>query len=223
MEKTLPIVIHDDILSRIYNYYLDRKINNTVIAYGVYVFLYKTVRIQGNNRVYATDTFIKKGTGIGSNKLKEIKRDLKDIGLIETIRPRNKQGMYEDKSYLEVKFVWKPETLDRLFCQESNEMIQYKIAKELLLTNFPNHEEIQSNQEYPYAFPIFKDGREDILYADTFYFDDEFLKCEAEFGNSGNIITYTVPSDRVMEIILELADSYSYNFAAVKNVLSSKI
>lgn len=217
MSKQLPIVIYDDILSKIYNYYIDKKINNTAIAYGVYVFLYKTVRIQNNNRVYATDVFIRKGTGIGSNKLKEIKKDLKELELIKTIRPRNKQGLYEDKSYLEISFIWKPETLEKLFYQESSETIDYKIAKELLLCNFNEYEEISSS-DGGFDFVIIVDGREEFICSDKFYLEDGLLKCEAEF-DSGNSITYTIPTDRAYEIITKLADSYKYNFTAIKKVL----
>jgi len=40
--RVLPIVIHDDLLSKIYNYYKDKKINDTGLVYAVYIFLYKT-------------------------------------------------------------------------------------------------------------------------------------------------------------------------------------
>lgn len=221
-KKKLPIVIYDDVLSLIYNFYLEKRIKNTAVAIAFYLFLYKTVRIQENIRVYATDSFIKKGLGIGTNKLKEVKRDLKEMGLIETIRPRNKQGMFEDKTYTEVKFIWKPETLDKLFYSESSDETEIKIAKELLLNNFGANESIKSNINDFYTFIIFKDGQEVELSADSFYFDDGLLKCEAEFGLSGNTITYTIPSDRVAEIVLDLANSYTFNFKTIQKTLNTK-
>lgn len=101
--KPLPIVIHDEILSRIYNYYKEKGKNDTAIAYGVYTFLYKTARIQNNIRVYASDRFIREGTGVGRDKLKDIKRDFKNLGLIETIRPRDSRGHFTKEFYIEVK------------------------------------------------------------------------------------------------------------------------
>lgn len=214
-KQTLPIVIHDDILSKIYNYYKDKEKNDTALAYGVYTFLYKTARIQNNIRVYANDEFIKKGTGIGRDKLKQIKGDLKSLELIDTIRPRIK-GKYTQVSYIEVKYVWKPETIDKLFYKESSETTLYKIARELLLNNFDDFEEIKLN--YKYSFSIWINGKDEEIYAEYFYFDSGLLKCTAAFQN-GNEIDYTVPESEVGEVIKDLADSYKFNFTAISNVL----
>jgi len=216
-KEVLPVVIHDDIFSKIYNYYKDLKPNDTALSYGVYTFLYKTARIQNNIRIYATDTFIKKGTGIGTDKLKKIKRDLKELDLIQLIRPRDKNGRYTDESYIEVKYVWKPDALDKLFYQDDTDLIRYKIARELLLNNFDDYETIKCNELK--GFYVSVNGREEGITANTFYFECNVLKCEAEFS-SGNIIVYTVPEDRAMEIIIDLANNYKFNLNAIIAVLS---
>ena len=216
MKKTLPIVIHDDILSKIYNYYQDKHINDTGLAYGVYTFLYKTARIQNNIRVYASDTFIRQGVGIGSNKLKEIKKDLRELELIETIRPRDAKGHFTKEFYIEVKYVWKNETMKKLFYQEDSMKTRYKIAKELLKQNFDEYEPIKTHNTY--EFETVFNGQEEIIYTDEFYLENDLLKCTAEF-DSGNTIEYTVPTSRAGEIMQELANGYKYNFNAIAKVL----
>lgn len=213
--QILPVVIHDDILSKIYNYYQDKPTNDTGLAYGIYTFLYKTARIQNNIRVYANDTFIRNGVGVGKQKLMQVKKDLKELGLIETIRPRDKNGHFTKEFYIEVKYVWKSETADKLFYQEPTEQTRYKIARELLLCNFNEYEEIEANY---YEFEISVNGVDEIITTESFYFEDELLKCTAEFI-SGNEIEYTVPSEQAGEIIIELANSYKYNFNAIDRVL----
>jgi len=215
-KEVLPIVIHDDLLSKIYNYYKDKKINDTGLSYAVYIFLYKTARVQNNIRVYASDSFIREGVGIGNNKLKKIKRDLRELGLIETIRPRGKNGHFTKEFYIEVKFIWKNETLDKLMYQEATEQTLYKLARELLLTNFDEYEEIKSNINY--EFNIVVNGREEIIIADSFYFEEGILKCTVEFV-TGNTYEYTVPTEQVGEIVQELANGYKFNFNAISKVM----
>jgi len=215
-KQVLPIVIHDDLLSKIYNYYKDKKINDTGLSYAVYIFLYKTARIQNNIRVYASDSFIRDGVGIGNNKLKEIKRDLRELELIETIRPRDKNGHFTKEFYIEVKFVWKNETLDKLMYQEATEQTLYKLARELLLTNFDEYEEIETETEY--EFNIVVNGREETITTNSFYFEDGLLKCTAEFSCE-NTYEYTVPTEQVAEIVQELANGYKFNFNAISKVM----
>ena len=214
--KPLPIVIHDEILSKIYNYYKEKGKNDTAIAYGVYTFLYKTARIQNNIRVYASDGFIREGTGIGRDKLKDIKRDFKELGLIETIRPRDSRGHFTKEFYIEVKYVWKNETLNKLLYQEDTMTTRYKIAKELLKQNFDEYEPIAAKKLY--EFEAIFNGKEEVITADEFYIERDLLKCTAMF-DSENIIEYTVPTERAGEIIIELANSYKFDFEAIASVL----
>ena len=212
----LPIVIHDDILSKVYNYYKGKERNDTGIAYGVYTFLYKTARVQNNIRVYASDSFIREGVGIGKDKLKEIKKDLRVLELIETIRPRDDKGHFTKEFYIEVKFVWKNETLKKLFYQEDTIQTRYKIARELLKQNFEECETIKANNAY--EFEITVNGVNEIITTEEFYIEDDLLKCTALF-NGGNTIEYIVPTSRAGEIIQELANRYKFNFNAITTVL----
>ncbi|SFV58283.1 hypothetical protein MNB_SM-7-1322 [hydrothermal vent metagenome] len=216
-EKILPVVIHDDILSKIYNYYKDKGRNDTGLAYGVYTFLYKTARIQKNIRVYASDSFIREGVGLGRDKLLQIKRDLRELGLIETIRPRDKNGHFTKEFYIEVKYIWGDEAMNKLFYQEATDTTLYKIARELLKQNFDEYEPIKAPRDY--EFEISLNGRETIIVADEFYIENDLLKCTAYIDSSENVIDYTVPAERVGEIMKELASNYRFNFEAVSKVL----
>lgn len=217
----LPVVIHNDIMSKIYNYYHEgNRRNDTGIAYAIYAFLYHTARRQNNIRVYANDTFIRNGVGIGSDKLKIIKRDLRKMGLIESIRPRDKKGHFTDKSYIEVKFVWKGETVEKLFYQENSLTTEYKIARALLIDDFNPYEEIESSVGFEFEAVV--NGEEVFLYTDRFYFnDDEVLIAIAGFNGGEDDFDYTVTTDKVNEVILELAGNYKYSLDAVINTLSN--
>ncbi len=219
-EQLLPIVINDDILSKIYNYYQGRKQNHTGIAYGMYMFLYKTARIQNNIRVYATESFLRRGLGIGIKTIRSVKAELKEMGLIEEIHKRINGGVFE-KRYFEVKFVWKPETLEKLFYQESSLTTEYKIARELLVNNFDPYEEIESGSGFDFDAVV--NGQDAILSANTFYFDeDQVLIAVTGFNGYEGDFNYTVTTDRAGEVIRELAGSYKFSFVAILKTLQGK-
>lgn len=217
----LPVIIHDDIMSKIYNYYHEKNCkNDTGIAYAIYAFLYHTARRQNNIRVYATDTFIRNGVGIGSDKLKIIKRDLRIMGLIENIRHRNHKGHFTKESYIEVKFVWKGETVEKLFNREKNLTTEYKVARALLINNFNPYEEIESSKGFEFEAVV--NSQEIILYADKFYFnDDEVLIAITGFHDGEEDFDYTVTTDRINEVIIALVRNYKFSFNAVMHILSS--
>lgn len=217
-ELLLPVVIHDDVMSRIYNHFQGKK-NYTGITYGIYAFLYNTTRRQNNIRVYATDTFIKKGTGVGDRILLLVKKVLQEIGLIEIIHSHKEDGTFT-KKYIEVKFVWKPESLDKLFYQEQNETTEYKIARELLVNNFEPYDEIESRMGHEFETEI--NGRTEYLSAVNFYFnEDEILVARAGFNGEDDSIDYTVPTPLVGDVIIDLANNYKFSFDAVLNTLNS--
>ncbi|UFH60476.1 hypothetical protein [Sulfurovum mangrovi] len=220
-DKVLPVVIHDDIMSKIFNYFKDSEEKNyTGYTYAVYAFLYHTARRQKNIRVYATDTFIMKGTGIGQSLLPKIKKFLAELDLIEVIQDRSGSGTFA-KRYIEVKFVWKPETLDKLFYQEDNLSTQYKIAKELLWNNSHPYEELEANKMF--EFDAMVNGQDATLCAEIFYFnEDRHLIAKAMADRGEYELDYTVTTDNVHEVIMSLADNYKYSFSAVLKTLQTK-
>ncbi len=216
-KSELPIVVHQSIKAKIYDYYQNKKINYFLLALGLYVFFYDATRRQNNIRVWLTDSFIRKGTGIGQRILPTIKKDLTRMGLIEIHHPKKGSGVF-GKRYIEVKFVWKPEAIDKLFYQESDETTEYKIARALLIGNFGYHEDIESQG---YEFEAEVNGGDVTLFADIFYFnDDEVLIARAGFHGGEEDFDYTVPSDRVGDIVRELAAGYKFSFKGVLNALS---
>lgn len=215
----LPVVVNIDTLSKIYNFYEDKKINNHAYALSVYMFLYKTARMQNNIRTYANNEFIKKGVGISSEKLNQVKKDLKEMELIETIRPRDKNGQYTSKSYIEVKYVWKKETLHKLLYQESDEILKYKIAKNLLMSLYSDFENIEDNL-IMHEIPLTIHNKEEVIDACSFYFEDNLLKGNTAF--SGGEFNFTVPTDRVSEIILSLVSQEEYSFETINKILQMK-
>lgn len=217
-KSELPVVIHQSIMAKIYDYYLSKKINHYLLALGLYTYLYSTVRRQNNIRVWVTDTFIRKGTGIGQRLLPTIKNDLIQMDLISIHHDRKVNGVL-GKRYIEVKYVWKPEALEKLFYQEQSETTEYKIARRLLTENFNPYEEIVGEAV---EFDVEVNGRDEILWGDTFYFnDDEILIARVGFNGEEEVMEYTVPKNMVGEIITNLASNYKYTIKGVLNALQS--
>lgn len=218
-KSKLPLVIHQSIKAKIYDYYQDKKTNHFLLALGLYVFLYDTARHQNNIRVWATDTFIRKGTGIGQRLLPIIKKDLERMGLIEIYHTQDKNGVFH-KRYIEVKYVWKPEAIDKLFYQEQNKTTEYKIAKALLVQNFNINEEIVPQEEFEFETEF--NGYDVILSAESFFFnDDEVLVANTFINGEEKYFDYIVPSDRVGEIIMSLAGSYKFSLKGILYTLST--
>lgn len=220
-EQLLPVVIHDSIMSAIYSHFEDKK-NHSGVTYAIYAFLYHTARRQNNIRVYATDTFIKKGTGIGDRSLRLAKKALIEMDLLEVIHDRKNGGVF-GKRYIEVKFVWKPEALEKLFYQEQNETTEYKIARALLINNFNPYEEIELNDEC--EFDVVVNGNDVTLFANTFYFNDDSLLLAIGYLHSDmddeSRFDYTITTDRMHDVIMSLAGSYKFSFNGILNTLNS--
>ena len=214
-KELYPIMLQDNILSRIYNFYKEKEKNRTSDAYSMYVFLYKNVRMQSNIRVWCDNTFIQKGLGLSAEKVRLVKKDLIEMELIELIRPRESNGQFSAKSFIEVKYVWKEKTVDKLFYKESDDTLKYKIAKKLLM----HFEYIESRELY--EIDINLNGKQDVLFTMLFHFEDNILKATADFSD-GREFVFTVPTDRVHEIIMDLAKEQEYSFQDINEILQMK-
>ena len=219
-ELSFPIIMYDDLLSKIYNFYKDKKINNHANTLSLYVFLYKTARIQNNIRVYAKDVFIKKGVGISTEKLRHSKSDLQEMGLIKIIRPRDKNGRYTPESYIEVSYVWKKKTIDKLLYQESDETLRYKIAKKLLMDEYSDFESIYPQNDLDFEIEVNLHGKKEVLFASYFYFENNILKFNTEL--SGGECNFTLPTEKVNDILLYLANKEEYTFESINRILQMK-
>lgn len=215
-DEELPIVLHTNIVRIIQGYYSDKPKNRFRDAMALYIFLYATTRRQNNIRVWAKDTFILKGTGIGKRTLPSIKRDLERMGLIKLHRERKPNGQM-GQTYIEVQVVWKPEPIEKLFRQERNEDTEYKIARALLIENFKEYEAISCDGYID--FDVDMDGKKTV-WANTFFFDEEdvLIAHDTEMG-----FYYTVPTHRVGEVIKTLASGYKFSYSAILRVLDSRV
>ena len=98
-KELYPIIIQDNILSRIYNFYQEKEKKRISDAYSIYLFYYKNVRMQNNIRVWCDNAFIQKGLGLSTEKVRSVKKDLIEMELIELIRPRESNGQFSAKSF----------------------------------------------------------------------------------------------------------------------------
>jgi hypothetical protein len=219
MEAYDPIVIHISVLDTIYNFYAGRNKNRWYATVSLYTFLYTTARKQKTQRVWATDEFIHKGTGLSRRVITEAKNDLKRIGLIDIHKERDKDGRIK-KTYIELRLIWKSETIKKLFYQEQDESTEYKIARNLLLNNFG--EEYRFKTEYSYSFYIEMNGFDVDMETDVFFFRDELLMCEALIKDS-DVEEVIVPTSLVEEIIKDIVSMYSYKIGAVYASLVEKV
>jgi len=189
---------------------------------GLYCFLYDSARQQDNIRVWTTDKFICDGTGLGKRLLTAIKHDLINMGLIEVHHDRKSSSGVFGKRYIEVKYVWKPEAVDKLFYQEDSDTTRYKIARALLIENFQPYEEIEYAYDDLVEFEVEMNGRYELVHAESFYFnEDGQLIARVGFSGDEASFDYTVPTHRTGELIIDLANSYKFSFNGILKTLNS--
>lgn len=73
---------------------------------GLYLFYYHTAKWQKTNQIWATDKFCMKALKFGNRKIAQLKRRLRELKLIETVRKHKIDGDF-DKCYTKVNFIWK--------------------------------------------------------------------------------------------------------------------
>ncbi len=221
-DELLPVVIHTSIFTKIFEYYQNSpsRSNRYMDSLALYTHLYFLARKQPNIRIWASLSYLSKGTSWTPKKIINVKSDLEHIGLIKIHKSRNKNGSF-GKQYIEVKFVWKPETLQKLFYQEQNETTEYKIAKALLIENFGEGYRFETDDFYDFDMEM--NGADVMLSSNEFYFDDNKLICNALINGGDGIEYLIVPTERVKEIIREIAGRYTYPPEAIYRALVYKL
>lgn len=220
-KKEAPIVIHTSKVKIIDDFYKDKNKKNDIgIAKGLYLELYYSVRLQSTNRVWANINFLSKKLGVGKDRVIRIRKDLVSMGLIKYIESTTK-GL-KNKSYIEVNHIWRNETTEKLFYQETTEMTMYKIARNLLLNNFNEYEAIEPNFEYSFDEVEMNNASVDLI-VEHFYFADSILIAKCYLSINEEEYHYTIPTNQAMEIVMKLADSYKYSFKGIVNALQSNI
>ena len=209
-----PIVISPNVLTRIAEYFKGQEKSRIGNAVAVYVFLYSIARQRGNVEVFANDSFIVNGTNIGHASLRVAKRALKKIGLIETVR-RKEKGRFTDKAFTKVNFVWSEERIKPMMIFGDGENARYRLSRYLLIERFGEHTPIEACEEFSFTAPL--NDTEVELTANVFYFEGGLLKCKAEIGGTGTEVGYTIPMTEVAEVIMALAECFSYTVDEVAN------
>lgn len=72
---------------------------------GLYLFYYGTAKWQRSNQIYATINYTAKGLNWGEDKVREKKKKLTELGLIENIQTKGDSGQF-DKQYIKINFIW---------------------------------------------------------------------------------------------------------------------
>jgi hypothetical protein len=80
---------------------------------GLYMFYLNQARIQGTNSPLATNDFVKRGLGWSIERIKRVKRLLKELDLIEVVR----KGQY---SYVKLKYVYSERKINEILCEADN-------------------------------------------------------------------------------------------------------
>lgn len=210
-QKNIPIVINDDLFTKIQNYYKNQTVNNSGISISLYTFLYKTARIQNNIQVFCTNTFIKDGLGFGLATIKKAKHDLIDMGLIETIQSKDKAGRF-GKSYIKVNHIWGLESFKSI--------TKYTVAKNLLLEKFGQNPIVINN---PIWISANIRNKEEDFEVDYFYFEDDLLKCRLLLDEYDlEIFDYTIPTNEIEDILYQLVESFHYDFEIILTLQTQK-
>lgn len=101
------------------------ELENCVDCVSLYIFLYKTSKWQKTNIIKANDTYICKCLKWGKNKVTNVKRILKQNGLIKIIQKR-KDGKVEGW-YIELHYLVNTNVETEIQVQESNNLSEQEL------------------------------------------------------------------------------------------------
>ena len=79
---------------------------------SLYMFYYATAKKQKTNQPYATNNFAKKGLRIGQQRFTKADKKLRELGLINRIVRRDKQGKITGW-YIKLNYIWGKEAQER--------------------------------------------------------------------------------------------------------------
>lgn len=100
--------------------------NDALDALKVYIHLMFTARLQATNQVWAKDSYLRKGCGIGQAKIKAAKKFLAERGLITYVREKPKEGKPTmGEVYIRLNFDRKAKQVE-----EKNRILYFSIEQE---------------------------------------------------------------------------------------------
>ncbi len=214
----IPIQVHPSLYFKIGSWlYNNGYVNNDYYAHrgdcmALYTFYYQTVRHQGNVNVWLTQRFTVNALGWTKKRVRETKEILLKMGLIgadfqREVPREEKTGRFQKcnlQVYTPVNFVWTPEKIEMNEVEESikltsgleiEDIIKYKIYRDILLKRVKNGKEIITRDEI--EFEDFKDGPDSISTQHfSFNYEDNLVALDEEDGWR----EYIIPTHKVSEL-----------------------
>lgn len=92
--------------------------NNPADLIALYTFYYYTAKWQQTNQPYCTDAYVTTGLHWGYTKFRITKKKLLELGLIQQVIHRNKNGKIEG-FYIKVSYIFRQETINNPFLSKA--------------------------------------------------------------------------------------------------------
>ncbi len=208
-----PIILHPSkvlsIGSGLYNIEQEEHFADCI---AMYIFLYQTVRHQGNVQVWTNQKFLTKGLHWGHRKVARTLGLLEAIGFIEFVGSGNDKT-FRGKTYIKVNYIWSPEKFELMEIEASmktiegigdtnrDDIIRVNLLKDILIRNFGRNGEIETDATFD--FPEVINGVTDLkAFKFTFEGDNNLLIAHGEEVD----FYYTVPLHYLEEVLKFIID-----------------
>lgn len=89
------------------------KQKNPVELIGVYSFYYYTAKWQKTNQIKCTTNYVSQGLGISETKVRAVKKQLIELGLIEDVQTKDENNRITGH-YIKINYVFKKETIEKI-------------------------------------------------------------------------------------------------------------
>ena len=102
--------------------------DNPAELIGLYTFYYYTAKWQNTNQIRCTTSYAANGLHMGEQKIRTLKKQLVDLGLIEDIAVRGNTNKIEGH-YIRVNYVFKQETVEKYATLAKNHSVETFLEK----------------------------------------------------------------------------------------------
>ena len=110
--------------------------DNPAELIGLYTFYYYTAKWQNTNQIRCTTSYAANGLHMGEQKIRTLKKQLVDLGLIEDIAVRGNTNKIEGH-YIRVNYVFKQETVEKYATLAKNHSVENENHGQSHTCNFP--------------------------------------------------------------------------------------
>ena len=195
----LPIIINSSIVEAMIKYYSGKPKNDTSLALSLYVHLYYTARRQNNVQVWAKNSYLKTGLGIGDKVLKRIKSDLFKMRLIKYITKHGTDGRIS-AHYIKVNHIWGRDAIGRLVGKTDVRMV--KMAKRYLLDTIDTFKVLCESDDVSLPEIMLNDVTVEVS-SDIYFNEDGLIKLRGE-THAGGEFDYTFTAEDAPLIIMQV-------------------